>query len=111
MAAGSTIADGTTVVLEVSPAYGGNVETSVLVQSTTVVGLQNVSVPAGDFNGCLKTVTLRHSTTFGEFHRTSWSCPGVGEVKRIQVNTFPGGSGTARRRHQIWEMTNIVSVP
>ena len=111
MAEGSTVADGTTVVTEVSPAYGGNVDTSVFVQSTTVVGLQNVSVPAGNFSGCLKTVTLRHSSTFGEFHLTSWSCPGVGEVKRIQVNTYPTGSGTARRRHQIWEMTNIVSVP
>ena len=111
MAAGSTVADGALVTITLEPIFGGTSETSVLVQSSTIVGLQDVTVLAGNFTGCLKMVTQRTSNTFGEFHRTSWLCPGVGEVKRIQVNTFPGNAGEARRRHQTWELSNITYAP
>lgn len=56
------------------------------VNTVTVEGLQDVTVPAGTFTGCLKIHTVRHSNGIGAFDRYSWHCPGIGEVKRNQVD-------------------------
>lgn len=87
----STFADGVTPVVQ-----------TVYVDSNAAVGLENVSVPAGNFTGCLKISSTRLSNTFGAYKRISWRCPGVGEVKRIQMRTDNAGGFT-------WVLTNIVT--
>ena len=74
---------------------------SALVESNTVVDIEDVTVPAGSYSACLKLHTFRTSSGFGAFNRIAWLCPGMGEVKRIQVDP---GSYTPR----VWEMTNIT---
>ena len=96
-------------VMNSTLAFDGSVISSVLVETRSVTGIENVSVPAGNYTGCLKQSIIRKSDTFGEFHRVSWHCPGVGEVKRIQINTYPDtATGEARRRHQTWDMDGVV---
>jgi len=73
---------------------GGFIETS------TIVGTEDVTVPAGSYTACLKIHTLRTSNTTGAFNRMSWLCPGVGEVKRTQHEI----STLAFRK---WVLTNI----
>ena len=64
--------------------YPGQI--SVFANTVTVEGNQEVSVPAGTFTGCLKIHTVRNSGDLGNFNRYSWHCPGLGEVKRIQID-------------------------
>ena len=106
MREGATFASGTSV--DSTPAGGTPVFLGVLVDQRTVVGLEDVSVPAGSFTGCIKYSTIRNSNSFGEFQRVSWSCPGLGEVKRVQINTFPRAS-VPSRRYQMWELTGTLT--
>jgi len=97
MSANSTIANGTQI--NDTPAGGAPVFIGTLVDARVAVGLEDVSVPAGNFTGCLKYSIIRQSTGFGQFQRVTWTCPGVGEVKRIQTN------------NQVWELTTISTSP
>ncbi len=105
MREGSTIANGTSV--DTTPAGGTAVFLGVLVDARIIVGLEDIQIGSTDYLGCLKTSTIRKSLGFGEFHRTSWNCPGLGEVKRVQVNTYPVDS-SASRRYQMWELSDVL---
>jgi len=63
-----------------------------------------ISVPAGDYTGCLKITTTRRSGSVGNFQRISWKCPNVGEVKRIQ-------SSIDNTAHRTYELESIVTSP
>lgn len=65
---------------------GSPVLISAFVNTVTVEKVQNVTVPAGTFTGCIKVHTVRTSGVIGNFNRYSWFCPGIGEVKRTQIN-------------------------
>lgn len=56
------------------------------VNTTTVERVQDVTVPAGTFTGCLKIHTVRDSGVLGRFNRYSWHCKDVGEIKRTQID-------------------------
>lgn len=68
------------------PVGGVPVLISAFVNTVTVEGDQTVKVPAGTFTGCIKVHIVRNSAVFGNFNRYSWHCPGLGEVKRTQIN-------------------------
>ena len=68
------------------PVGGVPVLISAFVNTVTVEGDQTVKVPAGTFTGCIKVHTVRNSGVLGTFNRYSWYCPGLGEVKRTQIN-------------------------
>lgn len=46
----------------------------------------------------------RRSASYGRFQRISWKCPGIGEVKRIQMSI----DGLSSR---VWELESIVTNP
>lgn len=74
--------------------------TDLMVNTTTVLGVEDVTVPMGSYTACLKVHTLRTSATFGRFNRVQWFCSGVGEVKRMQSEAL-GEAG-----YRIWELTS-----
>lgn len=76
MALGNTWGSATDVENFSSPA--GHV-----VETNTLLGLEDVTVPYGHFAGCLKIHTSRAGTG-ASLSRISWYCDGVGEAKRIQ---------------------------
>lgn len=71
-----------------------------VVETNTLLGLENVTVPYGAYTGCLKIHTSRMSRTLGNFVMVSWRCAGIGEVKRIQ-----GFGGTMVR----WELLGVTA--
>lgn len=88
---GKTTADAST-----STSTSGNPVNGALVESTTVLGIESVTVPYGSYNDCLKVLTVRESNSMNTFSRISWFCPGVGFVKGTQ------GTGNS------WELTNVI---
>jgi len=54
----------------------------------TLLGIEDVTVPAGTFTNCLKILVQRAAEGFGGTHqRVQWNCPnGVGMVKRIRMS-------------------------
>lgn len=59
------------------------------VDKNEVLGIENISVPAGNFTGCLKLHRLRYVGS-GSYARIDWICPNMGLVKRVH------GGGTDR---------------
>ncbi|MEJ2452388.1 MAG: hypothetical protein P8047_17320 [Gammaproteobacteria bacterium] len=94
MAKGLQFGSGTTVNDTV------NGFTGIFVQTKVALGIEDVTVPANTYTGCLKTSTIRSSDAYGTFQQVSWSCPHVGEVKRIQMSTASG--------YRIWELSSIT---
>lgn len=84
MLQGTTFGTGTTTTN--TTAGGVTTDSGVYLETTTALGLEDVSVPAGEFSNCLKMTTERTSSTFSAFKRVAWLCKDVGEVKRIQYN-------------------------
>ena len=99
MAKGSKF--GSASVVTETPVSGPAVSPSdVVVNTGTALGLEDVTVPAGSYTGCLKLNTSRQSGRNGAFDRISWYCAGAGEVKRLQVD--PSG------QFRIWELSTIT---
>lgn len=69
------------------------------VEKVTLLGIEAVSVPAGQFPQCLKIHRQRATNTFGLFERIEWRCPNVGLAKMII------GNG------EIKELTTVVTNP
>ena len=68
-----------------------------VIEKGTLVGVEDVSVPAGDFKGCLRIQIERWSLAVGSFNRIAWYCPGVGLTKHITMNfTDPAAARTVR---------------
>lgn len=101
MRQGASFADATRV--DYTPVGGSTDFYGVLIQTSSALGIADVTVPAGSFAGCLKMGVLRTSNSLGAFHRVSWLCPGVGEVKRIQM-------GINLTNPRIWELMDIEYV-
>lgn len=62
--------------------------THVMIQNNSVIGLEDVTVPAGSFSGCLRVHASRaYGGTSGttEINLFRWYCPGVGNVKEIRA--------------------------
>ncbi len=74
---------------------------SVFANTTTAVAIEDVTVPAGTFTGCLKVHTVRNSGAIGRFDRYSWYCPGLGEVKRTQIDPVT-------LEYRFWKMTSYT---
>ena len=51
--------------------------------SSEVVAIENVSVPAGSFSNCLKIYSQHQYGAVGVHSQMDWICPDVGLVKRI----------------------------
>ena len=65
--------------------------TALFLAQYTLIGLEDVTVPAGTFANCLKTFRI-----IGDgFIRAEWRCPGVGLVKRIDTGSPANASGIA----------------
>lgn len=60
---------------------------SSVIQSVTLLGLDDVTVPAGSFTGCLKLLRHRNSERLGGvYDRINWFCPdNVGLVKSVTM--------------------------
>jgi len=62
------------------------------IEINTLLGIEAVSVPAGNFTNCLKMKKERYSVIPGQYTTNiEWHCAGIGRVKQIQV--FVGGTG------------------
>lgn len=61
---------------------------TVFLAQHTLIGLENVTVPKGTFNNCLKTYRSSVAGTGSSTARVEWRCPGMGLVK--QIDTFAG---------------------
>ena len=72
-----------------------------MTEKNTLLGVENVTVPYGSFNGCLKIHTLRTSASNGLFSRMSWYCPNVGLVKQMQHAL----NGSALLKRELSSMT------
>ena len=79
---------------------GAFIQDDLMVNTATLLAVEDVTVPAGSYSACLKIHTLRTSSTFGRFNRVQWFCAGVGEVKRMQSEDL-GVAG-----YRIWELTS-----
>jgi len=62
---------------------------SSVIQSVTLLGVEDVTVPAGSFTGCIKLLRHRNSERLGgEYDRINWFCPNnVGLVKSVTMQT------------------------
>jgi hypothetical protein len=65
--------------------FSGFTEFGITSAQITAVGIEDVTVPAGAFNNCLKLVDQRQGTLVGNWTRTNWLCPGIGLTKRMQA--------------------------
>lgn len=98
MEIGSTFGTSSKIV---RTSVGGTfIQNDLMVNTATLLGLEDVTVPAGSYSACLKIRTLRTSSTFGRFNRVQWFCAGVGEVKRMQSEDLGVGG------YRIWELTS-----
>jgi hypothetical protein len=79
---------------------GAFIQEDLMVNTATLLGIEDVTVPAGSYSACLKIHTLRTSSTFGRFNRVQWFCAGIGEVKRMQ------SEGLGVDGYRIWELTS-----
>jgi len=52
-------------------------------QTNSLLAVESVSVPAGNFASCLRIVETRSSFSIGAFTQVSWYCQGVGMAKRV----------------------------
>jgi len=98
MAKGTLFGGGTTV--NATPSGGSPALSGIFVQTKVALGTEDVTVPAGTYTACLKTSTTRSSDAYGTFQQVSWSCPNMGEVKRIQMSTTAG--------YRIWELSSVT---
>jgi hypothetical protein len=67
------------------------------VDKNEVLAVENVSVPFGNYTGCLKIHRLRQVSS-SPYTRIDWICPDIGLVKRVQ-----GGS-------RMMELTDVTYV-
>ena len=60
---------------------------SSVIQTVTLLGLEDVVVPAGSFTSCLKIHRHRNSERLGgEYDRINWFCPnGIGLAKQVTM--------------------------
>jgi hypothetical protein len=58
---------------------------SQVTERSTLLGVEDVTVPAGTFTGCLRIQVERWSVAVNSFSQVSWHCPGTGLVKMQQV--------------------------
>jgi len=63
-----------------------NNTTLALIQKNTLLGIESVSVPFGNFDNCLKMHTQITSVMMNDVEQVSWICQGVGEVRRIVMD-------------------------
>jgi len=81
--------------MEIGKSFGGASSTSIdttntnttstVVSNLVLLGLEDVSVPAGDYTGCLKISRniVSGDSSFGSNQSVAWYCSGVGLTKRI----------------------------
>lgn len=62
---------------------------SSVIQSVTLLGLEDVTVPAGSYAACLKILRHRNSSRLGGIYdRINWFCPnGVGLAKQVTMTS------------------------
>lgn len=60
---------------------------SSVIQSVTLLGLEDVVVPAGSYSSCIKILRHRNSERLGgEYDRINWFCPnGIGLAKQVTM--------------------------
>lgn len=83
--------------------HDGKNESMTVQLTVTVVGIENVSVPAGVYSNALKVSTLMHekitytsnaTTIENRFVTDQWLVPGLGAVKYLRTWTYPQGVET-----------------
>lgn len=62
---------------------------SSVIQSVTLLGLEDVTVPAGSYTACLKILRHRNSSRLGGIYdRINWFCPnGIGLAKQVTMTS------------------------
>ncbi|HED15897.1 MAG TPA: hypothetical protein ENI64_03630 [Gammaproteobacteria bacterium] len=85
----------------VGEAASSTLDTGHIVDTTTLLGVESVTVPYGTFTNCLKLHVLRITSIAGDVSRIVWRCPSVGIVKMIQGHTTTG-------KMQVWELADIT---
>jgi len=60
--------------------------TLAIIQKNTLLGVESVSVPFGNYDNCLKMHTQITSVMMNDIEQVSWICQGVGEVKKIVMD-------------------------
>ncbi len=60
--------------------------TLAIIQKNTLLGIESVSVPFGNYDNCLKMHTQITSVMMNDIEQVSWICQGVGEVKKIVMD-------------------------
>jgi len=81
---------GSDVKVTINDLVAGVTSTAYTQQRVVLVAAnQTVTVPAGQFTGCIKLSSHRSGNALGEtFDRTSTHCPSVGLVKQVQSRVF-----------------------
>lgn len=75
-----------------------DITTGLKIESFQIVGVEDVTVPAGTFNNCIKLNIVLNGTVPRQ--RITWRCPGIGMVKRVQTNNNSG--------YKIWQLQSIA---
>ncbi|HEY9052140.1 MAG TPA: hypothetical protein VIQ03_11385 [Gammaproteobacteria bacterium] len=68
-----------------TPRVGTELSNGFMLRDITVIAVEDVTVPAGTFTGCLKIHRISHSRSSTSPSLT-WHCPTVGEVKYIYIS-------------------------
>lgn len=90
---GAAFGSHSTITNDVSGDLGGRI------QKVTVLSVEDVTVPLGTYQNCLKIhFLLTSGNNPTSLNRFSWYCPSMGEVKRVHHDLT--GSGYAR-----WELS------
>lgn len=61
--------------------------TQAVIQTSTMIGVEPVTVPFGSYSNCVKLHSRISSSVIPSAEQVSWHCLGVGEVKRIIMDT------------------------
>ncbi len=69
------------------------------IEDITILGLENVSVPFGDFQNCIVAHRRVRSAAWTYLDRIKWRCPGIGEVK--EMRTYPDGTSELRSSERL----------
>lgn len=71
-----------------------------IVAKISLLGIEDVTVPYGTLNSCLKVHILQHDQ-YGGKSTMAWVCPGIGKVKHIDFNA-------TNLKSTIFELTAIT---
>lgn len=84
---------------------------SAVIQTTALLGVEDITVPMGSYTGCLKIMRDRNSERLGSNHkRIGWYCAGQGLVKQVEVREqWNGTLGKFLTYSTFWELSSATN--